>query len=62
MGDEPKKIWLKIDGKVVADGRIEIYTFGNLLVNLQKIINIISRYRWIRRKKDEFKLFFNANL
>ena len=52
-----KKIWLKIDGKVVADGRIEIYTFGNLLVNLQKIINIISRYRWVRRKKDEFKLF-----
>ncbi len=52
-----KKIWLKIDGKVVADGRIEIYIFGNLLVNLQKIINIISRYRWVRRKKDEFKLF-----
>ncbi|NJE47338.1 hypothetical protein E3E35_07985 [Thermococcus sp. GR7] len=57
---ERPKIWIHIDGrKVVTDHKVEAYTFGKLLIQIQKQINIIAEAQYGKKLKPKFRLFLS---
>ena len=56
-GHETKKFWLIIDGKIVTDHRIEAYTFGKILTNLQKVVDVFQQTKYGEHPKTDFKLY-----
>jgi len=56
-GNETKKFWLIIDGKIVTDHKIEAYTFGKLLTNLQKVVDVFSQTKYREQPKNDFRLY-----
>ncbi|SEW23444.1 hypothetical protein SAMN05216170_2308 [Thermococcus thioreducens] len=55
---ERPKIWIHLDGrKVVKDHKVDAYTFGKLLIQIQKQINIIAEAQYGKTIKPKFKLF-----
>lgn len=61
-GHETKKFWLIIEGKIVSDHKIEAYTFGRLLTNLQKVIDVFKQTKYGAHPKTDFKLYLtNVN-
>jgi hypothetical protein len=54
---ETKKFWLIIDGKIVTDHKIEAYTFGKLLTNLQKVVDVFKQTKYREHPKKDFKLY-----
>lgn len=54
---ETKKFWLIIDGKIVTDHKIEAYTFGKLLTNLQKVVDVFKQTKYSEYPKKDFKLY-----
>jgi len=62
VGHETKKFWLIIDGKIVTDHKIEAYTFGKLLTNLQKVVDVFQQTKYGEHPKTDFKLYLtNVN-
>lgn len=54
---ETKKFWLIIDGKIVTDHKIEAYTFGKILTNLQKVVDVFQQTKYGAHPKTDFKLY-----
>jgi hypothetical protein len=54
---EPKKFWLIIDGKIVTDHKIEAYTFGKLLTNLQRVIDVLHETKHGSHPRKDFRLY-----
>lgn len=54
---ETKKFWLIIDGKIVTDHKIEAYVFGKLLINLQRVVDVLYQAKHGSHPKDDFRLF-----
>jgi len=54
---ETKKFWLIIDGKIVTDHKIEAYTFGKLLTNLQKVVDVFKQTKYRDHPTKDFKLY-----
>jgi hypothetical protein len=54
---ETKKFWLIIDGKIVTDHKIEAYSFGKLLTNLQKVIDVYKQTKYGAHPKTDFRLY-----
>jgi len=56
-GHETKKFWLINDGKIVTAHNIEAYTFGKLLTNLQKVVDVFKQTKYGAHPKTDFKLY-----
>lgn len=56
-GHETKSFWLIIDGKIVTDHKIEAYTFGKLLTNLQRVVDILHETKHGSHPKTDFRLY-----
>ena len=56
-GNESKKVWLILDGKIVTDHKIEAFTFGKLLTRLQRVIDSIQEAKYRGHKKKDFVLY-----
>jgi hypothetical protein len=56
-GHETKKFWLIIDGKIVTDHKIEAYSFGKLLTNLQRVVDILHETKHGSHPKTDFRLY-----
>jgi hypothetical protein len=54
---ETKKFWLIIDGKIVTDNKIEAYTFGKILTNLQKVVDVFKQTKYDAHPKTDFRLY-----
>ena len=57
---ERPKIWIHLDGrKVVRDHKVDVSTFGKLLIHIQKQINIIAEAKYGKKVRPKFKLFLS---
>ncbi|KUK18643.1 hypothetical protein [Thermococcus sibiricus] len=54
----PPRIWIRLDGrKIVKDHKVDAHTFGKLLIQIQKQVNIIAEARYGKTIKPKFRLF-----
>lgn len=60
MPPELDKIWIKIDGGIVDEGRVEIYHFSKILKGIQQVVSVIQESKYPNVKKEEFKLYMGA--
>jgi len=57
MGKTPFNIWIKIEGDIVQDGKIEIVHYAKILLNYQKIMQVLQETVYPKAKKGQFKLY-----
>jgi len=55
-----KNIWLSVDGKIIKDHKIEGYTFGLLLSNIQRTFNILQEVKYKKQRKATLKWYFSS--
>lgn len=57
MTKTPNSIWIKVEGKIVQDGSIEISNYAKILLNYQKLIHVLQEVNFPKARKGAFKLF-----
>lgn len=57
MDSQPKKLWIKINGNIVDNHKIEIQPFSKILDNIQKVVGILQEKDYPNIKKKSFKLY-----
>jgi len=57
MGKSLNNIWIKIEGKIVQDGSPEISHYAKVLLNYQKIMQVLQETYFPKARKAQFKLF-----
>ena len=51
------KLWIRIEGNIVKDHKIEAYSYGIILTNLQRILNVIKDTRYPKLSDDFFRVY-----
>lgn len=57
MDSHKNKLWIKIDGNIVDNHKIEIQPFSKILENIQKVVGILQEIDHPNIKKNSFKLY-----
>ena len=57
MENPPTKIWFKVNGGIVKDGKIEITHYAIFLQNLQKLVNCLREVKYPKVNENYFKLY-----
>ncbi len=53
------KIWLTTEGDIVSDHKIEAYSFGQIMMNLQKVLNVIHDAKYPGTKRKFYRLYLS---
>ncbi len=53
------KIWLKVEGPIVKEHKIEAASYGAFLISIQRVVNTIRSCSYEDKSKDSFRLFIS---